>query len=183
MRIEIRWHGRGGQGAVTAADLYAQAAIMQGYYAQAFPEFGAERRGAPVRAFTRIDTESFIHDRYPIEEPDIVVVLDPMLARDPMIIQGLKKNGLYIANSKLSPSELAKIIGRTDINIKIIDATRIALEVLKRPIVNTAMLGAVAKLVPIVKLEYIEKSIQARFEARLAQLNLEVIRRAFKEVK
>ena len=156
---------------------------MQGYYAQAFPEFGAERRGAPVRAYTRIDTESFVHDRYPIEEPDIVVVLDPILARDPMIIKGLKRDGLYIANTKLSPNELAKIIGRTDIKIKTIDATRIALEVLKRPIVNTAMLGVVAKLVPIVRLKYIEKSIQARFGGKLAELNLEVIRKAFKEVK
>ncbi len=156
---------------------------MQGYYAQAFPEFGAERRGAPVRAYTRVDTESFIHDRYPIEEPDVVVVLDPVLAKDPAMAKGLKKDGLYIANTKRSPGELAELIGRKDIRIKTIDATRIALEVLKRPIVNTAMLGALAKLVPIVKLEYIEKAIQDRFSGKIAELNVMAVRKAYEEVK
>jgi pyruvate ferredoxin oxidoreductase gamma subunit len=97
--VEIRWHGRGGQGAVTSAELLAQAAISEGKYAQAFPSFGPERRGAPVQAFNRIDRQEPVRIRADITEPDVVVVLDPGLLSIVNVTSGLKENGMVIINT------------------------------------------------------------------------------------
>jgi len=145
--IEIRWHGRGGQGAVTSAELLAQAAISEGKYAQAFPSFGPERRGAPVLAFVRISNEQIrisneqIRIRSQITEPDAVVVLDPSLLRLTNVTSGLKNGGVCVVNTKKSAEEI-----REELDIKCrlatIDATRIARETLGVPITNTTMGGS-----------------------------------------
>ena len=179
-RIEIRWHGRGGQGAVTASMILAEAAILQGKHAQAFPEFGAERRGAPVKAYTRI-SEKPIYTRAPIIQPDVVVVLDSSLAPS-IYIEGLKKGGVLIINTKKSVDEVRKSVGRDDVKIVRVDATKIALEVLKAPFVNMAMLGAVVKAIPIVDIPFIEEAIKENFGKR-AQPNILAMKRAYEEAE
>jgi 2-oxoacid:acceptor oxidoreductase gamma subunit (pyruvate/2-ketoisovalerate family) len=180
-RVEIRWHGRGGQGAVTAATILAEAAIYQGKHAQAYPEFGAERRGAPVRAYTRI-SDTPIYTKAPITEPDVVVVLDSSLSSS-IYIEGLKKNGILIINTKKSISEIKKDVSRDDIKIARVDATKIALEILKAPFVNMAMLGAVAKVIPVVDVMYIEEAIRESFRPKIAEANIQALRRAYNEVE
>lgn len=180
-RAEIRWHGRGGQGAVTASIVLAEAAVYQGKYAQAYPEFGAERRGAPVRAYTRISSEP-IYTRSPILEPDIVVVLDASLDKS-LYIDGLKTNGVLVINTKKSLSEVKTYIGREDIKIARVDATQIALDVIKAPFVNMAMIGALIKTIPIVDISYVEEVIRDSFRPRVAEANIEAVRRAYKEVE
>ncbi len=180
-RLEIRWHGRGGQGAVTAAVIVAQAAIFEGKYAQAYPEFGAERRGAPVRAYNRVSDHP-IYTRAPIRNPDVVVVLDPSLPKE-LYLEGLKSGGYLIINTKKSIDEVRSIVGRSDIKIAVVDATKIALETLGVPIVNTAMVGAFAKVVPVVKLEMVEEAIKENFSGRLAEVNISAVRKAYEEVK
>ncbi|MEM1773922.1 MAG: 2-oxoacid:acceptor oxidoreductase family protein [Acidilobaceae archaeon] len=153
---EIRWHGRGGQGAVTASIILAEAANTQGLYAQAFPEFGPERRGAPVKAYTRISSMKTTLNRSPIVNPDIVVVLDPSLSPE-TYIQGLKSDGYIIINTKKSAREVA-----TQLNIPrvvSVDGTSIALRHLKVPIVNVAMLGALAKVLDVISLESLSKAV------------------------
>ncbi|GAG23944.1 unnamed protein product, partial [marine sediment metagenome] len=142
--IEIRWHGRGGQGAVTSTELVAQAAINEGKYAQAFPAFGAERRGAPVVAFIRIDSSRPIRVRAEIVEPDIVVVLDPSLLRVVDVTSGLKASGILVVNTPKEPEEIIKEFG-LKWSLATVDATEIARELLGVPIVNTAMIGALLK--------------------------------------
>ena len=180
MRYEIRWHGRGGQGAVTAAMILAEAAIYEGKYAQAFPEFGAERRGAPVRAYTRI-SDSPIKTRAPILEPDVVVVLDPSLPPS-LYLAGLRPGGMIVANTKRSPEEFAREIGAEGYKVYTVDATRIALEVLGLPIVNTAMVGALVRVLPIVSLESVEKAILDTFPGRVGERNVKAARVAYEEI-
>ncbi len=180
--IEIRWHGRGGQGAVTASQVTAEAAIIEGKYAQAFPEFGAERRGAPVKAYTRID-EKPIYIRSPIVEPDIVVILDPSLLVSEPVLEGLKKNGWIIINSKKPVDEIKKTLERSDVRIAKVDADTIALQILKVPIVNTAMLGVLVKATRIVSLDSIIDAVSRRFSERIAKLNIEVIKKAYEEAE
>ncbi|MEB3825856.1 MAG: 2-oxoacid:acceptor oxidoreductase family protein [Desulfurococcales archaeon] len=180
MMIEIRWHGRGGQGAVTASEAVSAAAILDGRYALAFPEFGAERRGAPVRAYTRISDDPVI-PRTPVTRPDIIVILDPSLMH-PEYMEGLKPNGVVVANTPLPPEKTARILKvKPGVKIGVIDATKLAMEVLKRPIVNTAMLGALVKTTGVVSLENVEKAIMEKFPGKIGELNRELIRRAYKE--
>lgn len=180
-RVEIRWHGRGGQGAVTASIVLAEAAVYQGKYAQAYPEFGAERRGAPVRAYTRISDKP-IRTRAPILSPDVVAVLDSSLDKS-LYLSGLKSGGTLIINTKKSLSELREYIGRDDIRIARVDATQIALDILKAPFVNMAMIGALVKVVPVVDLSYVEEAIKESFRPKVAEANIEAVRRAFREVE
>lgn len=180
-RTEIRWHGRGGQGAVTASVVLAEAAIYQGKYAQAYPEFGAERRGAPVRAFTRVSDEP-IRTRAPILIPDVVVVLDPSLDKS-IYLEGLKSWGTLLINTKKNLEEVRKYVGREDIKIARVDATKIALEVLKAPFVNMAMIGALVRVIPVVDIHYVEEVIKETFRSRVAELNIEAVKRAYQEVE
>jgi 2-oxoacid:acceptor oxidoreductase gamma subunit (pyruvate/2-ketoisovalerate family) len=180
-RAEIRWHGRGGQGVVTASIVLAEAAVYQGKYAQAYPEFGAERRGAPVRAYTRVSDEP-IKTRAPILTPDVVVVMDPSLDKS-IYLEGLKIGGVLIINTKKSLDEVRKYIGRDDLKIARVDATKIALEVLKAPFVNMAMVGALVRVVPVVDLHYVEEVIKETFRPKVAELNIEAVRRAYQEVE
>ena len=178
--IEVRFHGRGGQGAVTSCELMAQAAIAEGKYAQAFPSFGPERRGAPLQAFLRISDEP-IRLREKIYEPDVVVVLDPALLATGNVKEGLKPEGTLVANSSKSIADVrgeCGFSGRT----AVVDATKIAEEELGVPITNTTMLGALLKAVGLVKLESLKAPLDARF-GKIAAKNLKSLERAEKETQ
>lgn len=166
---------------MTAAMLYAEAALKRGLYAQAFPEFGAERRGTPVRAYTRISAKPILV-RGPVTSPDIVVVLDFTLS-ERLYLEGLKTGGILVVNSKRPMNEVVNSIGRKDVRLARVDATRIALEALKAPFVNVAMLGALAKALPLISLEHIEEAIRAHFARRVAELNVVAMRRAYEETE
>lgn len=176
--LEIRWHGRGGLGAVTSAELVARAAINEGKYAQSFPSFGPERRGAPVIAFLRISNE-FIRTRTPIDEPDVVLVLDPGLLHAVDVTSGLKKNGKIVINSRKSPAELKSEFGYKW-PVAAVDATKIARETIGMPITNTAMIGALLRVTEAVKLDSVVDQLHERFGARAAG-NIEAMNRAYKE--
>ncbi|MDD5037915.1 MAG: 2-oxoacid:acceptor oxidoreductase family protein [Dehalococcoidales bacterium] len=177
--VEIRWHGRGGQGAVTSAELLARAAINEGKYAQAFPSFGPERRGAPVVAFDRINAKEPIRTRADVTEPDVVIVLDPRLLDVVNVTAGLKKTGILIINSKKTMAELKSKLG-TKWRLAVVDGTKIAQELLGVPIVNTTMLGAMVKAAGLVKMDSLVEPIEHRFE-RLAERNINAMKRAFEE--
>lgn len=174
--LEIRIHGRGGQGSVTAAEILAIGAFKDGKYSQAFPNFGVERRGAPIQAFCRID-EKPIRLRCQIYEPDLVVVQDATLISDVDVTAGLKEKGIVLINSARAPEKF-KLGG---VIVKTVDATRLALETLGRPIVNTVMLGALAKL-GIVSLDSIVEVIGMRFKGELGEKNVTAVKRAFEEL-
>jgi len=171
---EIRFHGRGGQGIVTASELLAVAAGIEGKYSQAFPFFGAERSGAPVKSFCRID-EKEIRIHGPINNPDCVIVIDPSLINQSYVIEGLKENGILIVNSPLSKKELNLKVK----NLYVVDATGIALKNIGLPIANTAMLGAFAKASGVVKLESLKKAIEERFSEKIAEKNKNAIEECF----
>lgn len=177
--IEIRWHGRGGQGAVTSAELVAQAAISEDKYAQAFPSFGPERRGAPVLAFNRIDSKEPIRIRAGITQPDVVVVLDPSLLSTINVTSGLKEKGMVIINTRKSAEQI-----RSEFGIKgrlvTVNANKIARELLGVPIVNTTMVGALIKATNVIKLESMDEPLEKRF-GRLAERNFKAMERAYEE--
>ena len=177
--IEIRWHGRGGQGGVTSAELVAQAAIFEGKYAQAFPSFGPERRGAPVLAFVRIDSKAPIRVRAEIKEPDVVIVLDPGLLRIMNVAAGLKEKGIVIINTKKQAEQLRKEFGFS-CPLATVDATAIARKVLGVPITNTTMIGALIKATEVVKFESLTGPLERRF-GRLAERNAEAMRTAYEQ--
>jgi pyruvate ferredoxin oxidoreductase gamma subunit len=177
--IEIRWHGRGGQGAVTSAEILAEAAISEGKYAQAFPSFGPERRGAPVLAFVRISADQPIRIRSSITEPDVVVVLDPGLLRIVNVTSGLKPGGIVIVNTTKTAQQISYEFN-IEATIATVGATKIALELLGVPITNTTMIGAVIKATGAVNVESIFEPVKKRF-GRLADKNIEAMKRAYKE--
>jgi 2-oxoacid:acceptor oxidoreductase gamma subunit (pyruvate/2-ketoisovalerate family) len=180
--VEIRWHGRGGQGAWTASELLAKAAILEGKNIQSFPEFGPERMGAPVSSFTRISEEP-IKLHCSIYNPDVVVVLDPTLLKTVPVTQGLKEDGVLIINTKEDPTELRKKLGLKTGKIWTVPATEIAIKILGRPITNTAMIGAVAKATQVVSLESIEKAAKERFPPNVADKNVAIIKEAYQEAR
>ena len=176
--VEIRWHGRGGQGAVTASEIVAAAAILEGRYALAFPEFGAERRGAPVRAYTRISDDPVV-PRTPITRPDIVVVLDPSLL-GPSVVEGLKPNGTLVVNHVKTPEDVARVCQlAVPARVAVVDATGIALRRLGRPIVNTAILGALIRATGIVSLDSVLRLVAERFPGKLGEANSRAVRDAY----
>ena len=177
--VEIRWHGRGGQGAVTSAELMAQAAINEGSYAQAFPSFGPERRGAPVLAFVRISSKQPILLRAEITEPDVVVVLDPGLLPIVNVTSGLKAGGMVVVNTRKQAEQIRQEFGIKG-TLATVDATKIAKELLGVPITNTTMVGAVVKAAGLVKLDSLLEPLQHRF-GRLAERNANAMRRAYEE--
>jgi pyruvate ferredoxin oxidoreductase gamma subunit len=178
--IEIRFHGRGGQGAVTTGELLAKAAISEGKWAQAFPAFGPERRGAPVLAFCRV-SENKIQHRFQVKEPNIVVVLDPSLLEvlDPS--KGLKPDGLMIVNSPLSAQEIKKQ-HQYSCKVATIDASKIAKEILRLNITNTSMLGALVKVSKLIKLQSLDEPFKERF-GKVAENNLKACHTAFDQMK
>ncbi len=178
--IEIRFHGRGGQGAVTSSELMAQAAIGSGKYAQAFPSFGPERRGAPVTSFLRI-SETPIRLREKIYQPNVVVVLDPSVMNVTKVNAGLKDDGFLIINSTHPAEKIREQYGFTQ-KIATVDALHIALEILKVPITNTVMMGALSKVMGVATPQEVKGPLDDRFGPTLAPKNLEAFQRAFDTV-
>lgn len=181
--LEVRWHGRGGQGAWTASELLARAAISEGKYIQSFPEFGPERMGAPVTAFTRISTEP-IRIHCAVYNPDVVAVLDPTLLKTVKVTDGMSDDGGdIIVNSKENAAQIRKMLETNKGKVWTVPASGISLKILGMPITNTAMLGAVARVTGAVSLETIEKMIKARFRPDVAEKNFSVVKEAYQEVK
>lgn len=181
--VEFRWHGRGGQGAWTASDLLARTALSEGKFIQSFPEFGGERMGMPITAYTRISNEP-IRLHCAVYEPDVVVVLDNTLLKTVPVTSGInQQHGIIIVNSNKSPAKVRVSLNVEKETVWTVPATEIALRILGVPIMNTALLGAVAKATNIVTLEGIEKAVKARFNSALAEKNFVVIKEAFKEAK
>ncbi len=181
--FEFRWHGRGGQGAWTASELLARTAISEGKYIQSFPEFGPERMGAPVTAFTRISSVP-IHLHCAVYDPDVVVVLDNTLLKTVPVTAGINQDDdVIIINSTEEPAKVRKDLKVEKGKVWTVPATEIALKILGAPITNTALLGAVAKATGIVTLEGIEKTVKERFKPDIAEKNFAVIKEAYKEAK
>ena len=176
---KIRWHGRGGAGVVTAARLLgASASIYEGLYAQSFPAFGPERRGAPVQAFTKISQQP-IRDRSQIYDPECVVVLDASLLATVLVFQGLKEGGTCIINT----DESAKNLNVPDgFRIITVDATAIALKHLGVPIVNTAMLGAFCASTDLLDLKSVTKIVLDEFGSK-GENNAAAVEAAYRDVK
>jgi 2-oxoacid:acceptor oxidoreductase gamma subunit (pyruvate/2-ketoisovalerate family) len=175
---EIRWHGRGGQGAITAAKIVAQAAYLKGYRGvTATPSFGAERRGAPVSASTRISPEP-VMVMSQVENPDVVVVLDHTLLKYPEVTSGLNGNGWLVVNFRYQPKDLSL---NGNFNIATADATKVCQElglvVAGLTVVNTAILGALVQATEVVDLDSIEKVIRERFSDKAIEINLAAIKK------
>ena len=165
--IEIRLHGRGGQGAVLAAELMVVAAFEDGKYGQAFPAFGGERRGAPVQAFVRLDVHP-VRVRYRVNQPDHVIIMDHTLPNMLDVLDGLKPGGIALIDSEKSPADL---LWSADAPVYAVPATRIALEIFGQPFVNPAMLGAWAAATSEVSLDAIRHAFQLRFPGSLGEKN------------
>lgn len=178
--LEIRLHGRGGQGAVTAGELLAKTAGNEGKWSQSFPKFGVERRGAPVQSYCRIDDSHRIRLHQELYEPDVVVVLDASLLDAVDVTSGLKSGGTVIVNTNLSKEELPL---KGDYEVYVVDATSIAREKLGRPIVNTAMLGAFAKVTGAVTLDRLIEEVKGHFGEKLGELNAGALKACYDEVK
>ena len=182
--FEIRFHGRGGQGAKTAAAILAEAALEQGKYVQSFPEYGAERQGAPMRAFVRISVKPIRHHTS-VTKPDIVVVTDGTLLKGVPVADGLDENGILLVNTPEPPSVVAE---RTHFNGRIItiDATRISVQELGKPITNMAMLGALQKAAGLVEMDalrnYVIKHFARKLGDEIARRNISCLERAYNEV-
>ncbi len=176
--IEIRFHGRGGQGAVTSVELLALAAIGEGKFAQGFPSFGPERRGAPVLAFCRVD-DRHIRLRCKIASPDVVVVLDPSLIRIQNPPADLKPEGIIVLNTYKTPEEVRREYGFKH-TLALVDANKVAREVLGVPIVNTTMMGALIRATNVVKLESLEPPLKERF-GPLAVKNFNALKAAYEQ--
>ncbi len=172
---EVRLHGRGGQGVVTAAELIAQAAFADGKFALAFPSFGSERMGAPVTSFVRLSDKP-IRARNQIYEPDYLIVQDATLIGSVDVTAGLKPDGLMIIDTEKSAADLKLA---TKAKIFTIPATRIALEIIGRPIQNTTLLGYFAAVTGLISFDGVKKAIKHRFPAAIAQRNIAAVEKAF----
>jgi pyruvate ferredoxin oxidoreductase gamma subunit len=176
---EVRFHGRGGQGAWTASLLLAQAGLKEEKNIQSFPAFGPERAGAPITAFTRISDEPIqIHSS--VYEPDIVVVLDPTLL-GPAVIEGLKPDSKIVVNTNETAAEVKKRLGLKKTETWVVDATGLALKVLGVNITNTALLGAVVRASGMVKLDSVLEVVRERFSGKVRDQNIELVKIAYKE--
>lgn len=181
---EIRWHARAGQGAVTAAKLVAETALGLDRYIQAMPEYGPERMGAPIQAFTRVSGEPIdIHCN--IENPDIVVVLDETLLSTIDVVSGITDDGVLIINTCSTPDAVRTRVGNVA-KIACIDASGIAHDTLKRDLPNTPMIGALAKVTGILGLEdiitHLTESFDKKFTKEIIDANITAVTRAYEEV-
>jgi pyruvate ferredoxin oxidoreductase gamma subunit len=183
---EIRWHGRGGQGAKTAATLVAQVALEEGKRSQGFPEYGPERMGAPIRGFTRI-SEGAVRLHCPIEHPDVVVVLDETLLGMPAITEGVGDETVFVVNSGAEPAEIRERLGVEKGTVMTVDATKISIDEIGRPIPNTPMIGALIRATGCISLDTVKKDVEKKFlkkfGERVVQGNIRAIERAHEEVK
>ena len=186
--VEIRWHGRGGQGAKTASLLLADAAFNTGKYVQGFPEYGPERMGAPITAYNRISAErSTVHSN--IYEPDYVVVVDETLISSVDVTAGLKKTGAIVINSAKSPAELRPLLKGYEGKVCTIDAGKISEDELGKNFPNTPMLAAIVKVSGVVEPEEFVKDMEASFKHKFASKpqviegNMRALKRSMEEVK
>ncbi len=175
MLKEIRIHGRGGQGVVTAAELLAVAAFEDGKYAQAFPSFGSERMGAPVQSFVRI-ADRKVHNRSQIYEPDYLIIQDNTLIGAIDVLSGLKPDGMVLVDTEKKPEELAL---KTSAEVRTIPATKIALEIIGRAVQNTTLMGAFSGITGLISVEAIIKSVKERFPGEVGEKNARAIQKAY----
>jgi len=175
---EIRVHGRGGQGSVTAAEVLAKAAFKDGLVSQAFPAFGSERMGAPVRAFCRVSDKP-IRNRSEIHTPDYCIVQDPSLLETVNVFEGLKAGGMVILNSE-KPEEVKVPAGA---KMRAVAGNRIAMEVIGRPIPNMVMVGAFAGSTGLVTLESLKAAVKERFGGKIGDLNAAAVEKAYNAAK
>ena len=183
--FQIRVHGRGGQGVVTAAEMLSVAAFEEGRHAQAFPSFGSERTGAPVVAFCRI-ADREIRLREPIMEPDAVIIQDPTLLHQIDVFAGLKPDGYVLLNSRHSIDELGLselVKGRNPAHFCTLPATELGLKHIGRPIPNVPLLAGFAALSGTIKLESVIKAINEKFAGKVAQGNIAAATEAYELVK
>jgi pyruvate ferredoxin oxidoreductase gamma subunit/2-oxoisovalerate ferredoxin oxidoreductase gamma subunit len=181
--IDVRFHGRGGQGVVTGARLLAEAALLEGGFVHSFPAFGPERAGAPITGFTRFSKEPFTV-KTEVYEPEGVVVIDNTLLGTVDVLKGLQENGVIIVNhsaSAIVKEKLGKLPAGTKLGV--LDATAIAIAEIGRPIANTICLGSLVQITKWVKLENVLKSVDKLFRGAVAEKNKKAIQRASKEVK
>jgi pyruvate ferredoxin oxidoreductase gamma subunit len=179
---EVRFHGRAGQGILTASRLFAQAAIFDGRYAQAFPDFGPERLGSPVQAFVRIDDQP-IEIRSQVYTPNAVAVFEKRLLAKVPVTRGMVAKGQLVVNSKKeSSAEVKKMAEEVGVNAYVIDADRIAIDLIGSPTVSTVMLGALAGASGFVAADSLESSVRERFRENMGEVNAKMIRMGFKEV-
>ena len=178
---QIRLHGRGGQGVVTAAEMLSVAAFMEGHHAQAFPSFGSERTGAPVVAFARIDSKE-IRLREPILEPDVVLVQDPTLLEQVDVLSGLREDGYLLINSSQSIEELGlgELAARMPAgHVRTVPATRFAMEKIGRPLPGAAMFAGYAAMTGNLKLESVQAAYNEAFSGKIAEANSQVATLAY----
>ena len=186
--LEIRWHGRGGQGAKTAALLFGDAAVETGKYIQAFPEYGPERMGAPVFAFNRIADQPILQ-HCGIKTPEIVVVLDPTLMETVDVTEGLPDNGVVLVNTQKSAQDIKKELGLTSQKVYVVDASKISQEILGRDLPNTPMLGALIKASKLLEFEPMLASVESRLKKKfpnrpdIVEGNIKAIKRAYEEMR
>ena len=185
--VEIRWHGRGGQGTVTAAKVLADACLSGGRHVQAFPEYGPERAGAPLRAYNRISSKE-LRMHCPVLEPDIVAVADATLLDSINTAEGAKDNTIFLVNTTKDPKEVRTKLnaGKTQ-KVFTVDATKIAIDCFGRAMPNSPMLGAVCRITGLITLEHlledVKKSFGKKFSQKIIDGNLEATKRGYEEVK
>jgi len=183
---EIRWHGRAGQGVVTAGELLAEAAMWEGKYFQSFPAYGPERMGAPIKSYTRI-SDAPIEVHHQILYPDVVIVVTPNLIGVVNLTEGLKEGGVAIINTPDSPAEVRQKLGLKGGKVATLDATGIAMDTLKRDIPSTLMLGAVAKVTDLVSLDSVvrraKELLGEKLRPEVVEANVVALKRAYEEVK
>lgn len=184
---EIRWHGRGGQGVVTAGKLLAETALGSGQYFQAFPDYGPERMGAPIKAYTRLSRDPIdLHCQ--IEEPNVVLVLDPTLLGTVPVTEGLQENGVLLVNTSHAPSEIRKLTGFKTGKVFTVNASHIAIEEIGREITNTPMIGALARATGLFEIDDLIEQTRKRFaklmmKQDIIDANVRAMRRAVEEVQ
>lgn len=183
--VEIRWHARGGQGAKTASDFLADAAIDAGKYSQGFPDYGPERMGAPIRAYNRISDE-VIRLNCSVDHPDVVLVLDSSLLDVANVTDGATEDTKYIVNTSKSPEEVKKELGLENGNVYTVNATQISIDEIGRPIPNTPMVGALIRVTELVSIdivfEEVKEKFSKKFSDKIVQGNINSIKRAYEEV-
>jgi len=183
--LEIRWHGRAGQGAKTAALVLAESVISAGKYAQAFPEYGPERMGAPMQAFDRISDEPIlVHCN--VQNPEIVVVLDESLISVLDVKAGVPENGIYIVNTEASPKVMREKLGLVGGKVFTVNATKISMEFLGKNIPNTPMIAALIKVTGMLDfndvVEDTKHKLSKKFREEIVQNNISAMEQAYKEV-
>jgi pyruvate ferredoxin oxidoreductase gamma subunit len=185
--IEIRWHGRGGQGTVTAAKVLADACLSGGRHVQAFPEYGPERAGAPLRAYNRV-SDNPLRMHCPVLNPQIVSVVDATLLDTMDVTEGATPDALFLVNTRKDPAEIRKALkAKPGQKVFTVDAIGIAIEEIGRALPNSCMLGALEKMTGLVglphMLEEVRKSFGKKFSEKIITGNLRAVERGFKEAK